>query len=552
LHTDGHTVDWSRLFTATTATLIDLPTYPFQHRNYWLAQSSSGGVVSAGQVAASHPMLDAVVRVAGADEVVFTGRLSARTHAWVAEHALGGRALVPGTALIDMAIRAGDEVGCAGVAEMVVTAPLVLPETGGVQVQLVVHELQDTGHRPFAIHSCDEIDQEWTCHATGLLAPSAPEPRFELSEWPPAGALPVATDGFYEQLAENGYVYGPTFRGLRTLWRRDGATGAEFFAEVALPEHTDTARFGIHPALFDAAIHPRVFAAIADAGEDFTLVLPFVWNGISLYATGATALRVRVVIDGETDGGTSCRVQMADEAGQPVAEVLSVEGRPVSADGPAARDETAGSLFGVDWVEVEVSPTGQTGDWALLGTPDRSVDAALTVDRRETLSDAAGADVLLAVYAGRPAGEVVAPVHDTVVAALDLVREWLADDRFRASRLVVVTRGAVVVGRDAAAPDLVGAAVWGLLRSAQSEHPDRIVLADVDDDPASLAVLPAVLAAGHDQVAVRAGAVTVPRLAPQPAADTTGPELAPDGTVLVTGGTGALGALFARHLVTGY
>ncbi|MFI6588403.1 type I polyketide synthase [Embleya sp. NPDC050493] len=552
LHTDGHTVDWSRLFTGTAATLTDLPTYPFQHRNYWLSQSSSGGVVSAGQVAASHPMLDAVVRIAGADEVVFTGRLSARTHAWVAEHELGGRALVPGTALIDMAMWAGDEVGCAGVAEMVVTAPLVLPETGGVRVQLVVNESQDTGQRPFAIHSCQEADEEWTCHATGLLASSVPEPRFELTEWPPAGAVPLATDGFYERLAENGYVYGPTFRGLRTLWRRDGAAGAEFFAEVALPEHTDTARFGIHPALFDAAIHPRVFAAVADAGEDFTLLLPFVWNGISLHATGATALRVRVVIDGETEGGTSCRVQMADEAGQPVAEVQSVEARPVSADGPTARDETAGSLFGVDWVGVEVGSSEQAGHWALIGAPDRSVDEVLTVDRRETWSDAAGADVLVAVYAARPAGEIVAQVHETVVEALDLVREWLADDRFPASRLVAVTRGAVVVGGDEAVPDPVGAAVWGLLRSAQSEHPDRIVLADVDADPASLAVLPAVLAAGHDQVAVRAGAVTVPRLVPQPAVDAAGPELAPAGTVLVTGGTGALGALFARHLVTGY
>ncbi|MEU3611683.1 SDR family NAD(P)-dependent oxidoreductase, partial [Streptomyces sp. NPDC006872] len=551
LHADGHTVDWKQLLTGAGAALVDLPTYPFQHQHYWLEEASAGGVVSAGQAAASHPMLDAVVRVAGADEVVFTGRLSARTHAWIAEHELGGRALVPGTALIDMAIWAGDEAGCAGVDEMVVTAPLVIPETGGVRVQVVVKEPQDGGHRPFAIHSCRETDQEWTCHATGLLAPSAPEPRFELSEWPPEGAEPMQTDGFYDRLAEHGYVYGPVFRGLHTLWRRDSAAGTEFFAEVTLPEHTDTARFGIHPALFDAAIHPRVVAAIADAGEDFTLQLPFVWNGISLYATGATALRVRLVVEGETEGRTSCRVQLADASGQPVAEVRSVEARPVSTALPAARNETAGSLLGVDWVPAELSPTEPTGRWTLLGAPGRDVDATLSVDRCATLSEAAGADVLVVRYAGQPDGEVVASVHDTAVEALDLVREWLTDDRFLAGRLLVLTRGAVATGQDDdIAPDLVGAAVWGLLRSAQSEHPERIVLADVDDDPASLVILPAVLAAGHDQVAVRAGTVTVPRLAPQPATDAVGPKTQPEGTVLVTGGTGALGALFARHLVT--
>ncbi|MGW2620504.1 SDR family NAD(P)-dependent oxidoreductase [Streptomyces sp. NPDC001500] len=576
--------------TEAVGRVIDLPTYPFQHQHYWLEEASSGDVVSAGQVAADHPMLDAVVRVAGSDEVVFTGRLSARTHSWITEHELGGRALVPGTALLDMALRAGDEAGCGGVDEMVVTAPLVLPEKGGVRVQLVVGEPQDDGNRPFAIHSCREDGQEWTCHATGTLDSAAPEPDFELSEWPPADARVMETDGFYERLADHGYVYGPVFRGLRTLWRRDRAGGAEFFAEVALPEDTDTARFGIHPALFDAAIHPRVVAAIADAGDDFTLLLPFVWNGISLYATGATTLRVRVVVEDGTDG-TSCQVQLADEAGQPVAEVRSVEARPVSADQPVARDETAGSLFGVDWTPVELNPAEPAGHWVLLGDAAGPVGGASALDRRATLPEAAGADVLVVSYGGQPAdgtagrdgarsdeqagarpgGEVVAAVHDTVVEALTLVREWLTDDRFLASRLVVVTRGAVATGEDAPV-DLVGAAVWGLVRSVQWEHPDRILLADVDDDPASLTLLPAALAAGHDQVAVRAGAVTVPRLAvrPEPVAD--GPEPTRDGTLhegtvhedsahegtvregtfLVTGGTGALGALFARRLVTEY
>ncbi|GGV14022.1 type I polyketide synthase [Streptomyces spectabilis] len=557
LYAAGHTVEWTRLFTGTPAALVDLPTYPFQHQNYWMAGPASGDVVSAGQVAADHPMLDAVVRVAGADEVVFTGRLSARTHAWVAEHELGGRALVPGTALIDMAMAAGDEVGCAGVDEMVVTAPLRVPESGGVRVQLVADEPRDSGHRPFAIYSCPETGQEageeeWTCHATGVLAPEAPEPAFELTQWPPAGADAVATEGFYDRLAESGYVYGPLFRGLHSLWRRDGAAGTELFAEVALPDGADTARFGIHPALFDAAIHPRVVAAIADAGEDFTLQLPFVWNEIYLYATGARALRVRVVVDAETDGKTSCRVQLADEAGQPVAEVRSVEARPVSADQPAGRDETAGSLFGVDWTAVEVDPAEPAGRWALLGTPAAPVGEALAVERCPTLDDAAGADVLLSFPVGEPRGDVVTSVHDSAAATLDLVREWLTDERFLSGRLVVVTRGAVTTGRDGTAPDLAGAAVWGLLRSAQAEHPERIVLVDVDDDPASLTALPVVLAAGHDQVAVRAGAVSVPRLVPQAATDAATPELAPGGTVLITGGTGALGALFARHLITSY
>ncbi|MFF9863747.1 SDR family NAD(P)-dependent oxidoreductase [Streptomyces tendae] len=542
------------MYAGTGARLTDLPTYPFQHRPYWLPQSSTGDVVSAGQEAAGHQMLDAVVRVADTDEYVFTGRLSATAHAWVAEHELGGRALVPGVALIDMAVRAADEAGCASVAEMVVTAPLRVPETGGVRIQLVVKEPQDGGDRPFTIHSCPETGDEWVLHATGTLASEAREPEFDLGAWPPADARPVPTDGFYDRLAENGYVYGPLFRGLETLWSRHGAAGAEYFAEVGLPEGTDTTGFGIHPGLFDSAIHPRVVAAINDAGEEFTLLLPFVWSGISLYATGATRLRVRMVIDGDAESATSCRVQLADETGRPVAEVRSVEARPVSADQPEGHDETARSLYGLEWAPAELSPAEPTGRWALLGTAGEEFAEALGAERHEALPDAAGADVLVAGYAAPPGGEVLAPVRDAAVEVLELVQQWLADDRFRTSRLVVLTRGAVVPGGEDTAPDLVGATVWGLLRSAQAEHPERIVLADLDDDPASAAVLPAALDAGHDQVVVRAGTVCVPRLAPQPPSDPGEGRPVPDpqGTVLITGGTGALGALFARHLVTDY
>ncbi|MFE0373965.1 polyketide synthase dehydratase domain-containing protein, partial [Streptomyces tendae] len=554
LFVSGQHVEWPALYAGTGARLTDLPTYPFQHRPYWLPQSSTGDVVSAGQEAAGHQMLDAVVRVADTDEYVFTGRLSATAHAWVAEHELGGRALVPGVALIDMAVRAADEAGCASVAEMVVTAPLRVPETGGVRIQLVVKEPQDGGDRPFTIHSCPETGDEWVLHATGTLASEAREPEFDLGAWPPADARPVPTDGFYDRLAENGYVYGPLFRGLETLWSRHGAAGAEYFAEVGLPEGTDTTGFGIHPGLFDSAIHPRVVAAINDAGEEFTLLLPFVWSGISLYATGATRLRVRMVIDGDAASATSCRVQLADETGRPVAEVRSVEARPVSADQPEGHDETARSLYGLEWAPAELSPAEPTGRWALLGTAGEEFAEALGAERHEALPDAAGADVLVAGYAAPPGGEVLAPVRDAAVEVLELVQQWLADDRFRTSRLVVLTRGAVVPGDEDTAPDLVGATVWGLLRSAQAEHPERIVLADLDDDPASAAVLPAVLDAGHDQVVVRAGTVCVPRLAPQPPSEAGAGRPVPDprGTVLITGGTGALGALFARHLVTDY
>ncbi|MEI5033106.1 beta-ketoacyl reductase [Streptomyces sp. S1A(2023)] len=146
--------------------------------------------------------------------------------------------------------------------------------------------------------------------------------------------------------------------------------------------------------------------------------------------------------------------------------------------------------------------------------------------------------------------------HDVAGRTLRLIQEWLADERFATSKLVLLTRNAMAVEpvMESVEADLLGVAgatAWGMARSAQREHPDRFVIVDLDGHQESAAALPVALATGEPQLAIRKGQPVVPRLArvtPRPAVR---PDLA-TGTVLLTGATGTLGKLFARHLVTTY
>jgi acyl transferase domain-containing protein/NADPH:quinone reductase-like Zn-dependent oxidoreductase/short-subunit dehydrogenase/surfactin synthase thioesterase subunit/acyl carrier protein len=470
----GVAVDWATVFAGSGASRVDLPTYAFQRRRYWLAPSSAGDAAGVGLVSAGHPLLGAVVGVAGGAEVVFSGRLSVDSHPWLADHTVQGTVLLPGTGLLELAIRAGDEVGCPVVAELVIAAPLVVPERGGLRIQVVVGELREDGRRAVGIYS--EASREWTCHATGVLSPEVVEPGFEWETWPPAGAEALVVDGVYDRLADAGYGYGPVFQGLRAAWRR----GAEVFAEVRLPEQAVTAGFGIHPALLDAALHPALLTGLDEAAED-AVRLPFAWNGVSLYASGADAVRVRLVVDGPD----SVQVEIADETGQPVAEVRSlvVRALPAGQLGGTA-DEAAGALFTVDWIPLDAPASGE---------PPAEAEVIQVTSRAD--------------------GDLVAEVHDVVGRTLARIQDWLAGERSGDGRLVVVTHGAMAVDRGEDVRDLAGSAVWGLLRSAQSEHPDRIVVVDLDDDAASDALLPMVPDMAQPQLAIRAGRIFVPRLA---------------------------------------
>ncbi|WP_426544784.1 SpnB-like Rossmann fold domain-containing protein, partial [Streptomyces sp. UG1] len=250
---------------------------------------------------------------------------------------------------------------------------------------------------------------------------------------------------------------------------------------------------------------------------------------------------------------------MADGSGKPVVSVEGLRLRPVTAASlaPASR---AGALYRLGWTELP-APAGQesaTARWAVLGDAD-ALPADGTVVSYPDLAALRAAvedgdpvpDVVFTAAGADPGVAPVAGVRSETRRVLALLQEWLATDRLASSRLVVLTRGAVAVRDDEDVPDLAGASVWGLVRSAQSENPDRFVLADVDAPGGlSTAALRAALTAGEPQLAARAGVTHVPRLSKPSTPDAAAaPEFAPEGTVLVTGGTGTLGSLVARHLV---
>ncbi|MFD0392433.1 polyketide synthase dehydratase domain-containing protein [Streptomyces nogalater] len=208
----------------------------------------------------------------------------------------------------------------------------------------------DTGHRALTVHSAPRAPT--TPPGPGTPPACSPPPRrarLRPHRLAAPGARPVPAEDAYDRLAALGYDYGPAFQGLRALWRR----GEETFAEVELP--VDAGTFALHPALFDAALHADVLTA---DGQD-TARLPFSWTGVSLYAAGATALRVR--LHGTAD---TLALQLADPTGAPVAAVEALVSRPVD---PAALASAArtDALYRLDWPALPL-PEAPAPEYAVL------------------------------------------------------------------------------------------------------------------------------------------------------------------------------------------
>ncbi|MBE3016355.1 polyketide synthase dehydratase domain-containing protein, partial [Microbispora sp. NEAU-D428] len=364
------------------------------------------------------------------------------------DHTVFDTPILPGTAYLDLALHAADHTGHTTIDELLLHAPLVLPENGGVQVQIIV---TGSDRSTVEIYSRPDGDTgDWTRNATAVLVKDDAEPGFDLTAWPPAGAERIELGTAYDRLTEAGLRYGPAFRGLRAAWRR----GDELFAEVALPENerAGVADFGVHPALLDAALHGAALHWL-DGTPSGHSNLPFAWSGVRLHAIAATDLRVRVKL-GDTG---SLSLEAADPTGTPVVSIDQLQVRPVAADQLYAGSAKHDGLYRVEWSPLDLVPAPREA-WAVLGDRPlydelrQTVTASFYQDLT-TLTDAISATdsaanpvpdlIVLPIHAhlGHEPddGSPVGAAHVVLEHTLHTLQTYLADDRLADTRLLVLT-----------------------------------------------------------------------------------------------------------------
>ncbi|QFG24790.1 SDR family NAD(P)-dependent oxidoreductase [Actinomadura sp. WMMB 499] len=529
LHTQGHTTHWPTNLYGPNPQPTNLPTYPFQRESHWLHGTiNSGDVSTVGQSPSDHPFLGAATEIPTTGTLLFTGRLSQRTHPWLIDHAIRDNVLLPGVGLVDLALHAGAHAATPHIEELALQAPLLVPEEGAVDLRVTLDpSAGDDGRRALTVHSRaagESMDAPWTLHATGTLAPDTGAAPDDTSAEPPADATPIDVTGLYDDLADRGYHYGPAFQNLTAAWRH----GDDLYAHITLPDGTDTTGHHIHPALLDAALHPLALAPDTSGG---TTKLPFTWEGVVLHATGSTganALRVRLC----PTGPDQVRITVTDTDGAAVVVVETLTVRPLAPDalrsGSGSGSGRTG-LFRLMWEGLpESADAPADSPYVLVGSDSDPLTAAATrvypdlaaLGKAIDAGTAPPPFTLLACppSAHSPGGDtpdtpdVPAATRAATCDALDVLRTWLTDDRFADGRLVLVTRGGVAAEPGDGVRDPAHAAVWGLARSAQAEHPGRVVLLDLDEHPDTPAAVGAALDGARPQSAIRAGRVLVPHL----------------------------------------
>ena len=503
LHNHGHSPSWSALY--PHAHTIELPTYPFEHHRYWLNPTPTGDVSGLGLDRAEHPLLGAVVGLADQDQVLVSGRLSTGTQGWLVGHQVNDTVLFPATGFVEVILRAGELVGCPAIDELVLHTALTLSEQAPADLQILVQPLDEQGRRPFTVRSRagGQLADLWTLHASGELSSDQPA----ASPLTPApGVEALDQDDFYERLAQRGYRYSGPFRSLRGIGT-DPARPEVIHADVALPAGTDVTGYGIHPALLDAALHP--LASVLDPTDEADPAsprLPYAFTGVTLYATAATQLHVQLTRTSED----TFTLHATDPTGAPVITIGALTVRAVSDQ--IDRPSMAGlseSLFELTWPSAP----------DLAGPSGARPPAWVVCTDNDLASVTAPPELVIWPLPQADDADLLRRVHTLTNDVLAQLQGWLARPDAARTHLVVVTHRAVSVGAYDDVPDPAHAAAWALIHTAQNEHPDRITLLDANDPFATTDKLLAIAStrpAGEPQLALRNGAIHIPRLARTP------------------------------------
>ncbi|MDI3284214.1 type I polyketide synthase [Polyangium sp. 15x6] len=574
----GHRVDWSAFFADARPRRVALPTYAFQRERHWIdvpQRPAMPGGVPAGRY-----------RLAGArmdlpdGSILHTVEIGPGVQPYLDGHLVYDRIVIAGAFYPSVLLAIG--------ASHFPDRPIELCDVHFLKVltfadvtdhvTLHVHLTPLEGEVGFSVTLSTRSDGGWTTHVTALLRGlhHHEAPRRAPFTPPPVGPTPGP-------LSELGVALRATQLQWRARWwwleKIVAVRKAAALGKLVSPEDTALGDSPLPGGALDNAFGLGLWsgglggaASDGPAKEDVPR-LPFSVERLVWYGDQRPAAWVEHALGTAPSASTEITrsdLTFWDEEGRPVAHVDGFATRRAPAERFLA-DSDRRDLYDVTWSELGDAaslPGARTGAVAVIGDAADAVSArlALAFDRLQWHADVASLEASLERGDGAPdvlvlpmtlpatSGDAASLVHAETNRTLVLLQKALADRRLQDCRIVVLTRSAIATRTGEDVADLVHAPLWGLVRVAQTEHAERaLLLVDVDDEQPSWRALPAALASGEPQVALRGGTLRVPRIArTRPTSDPPAVIFPPDGTVLVSGGTGALGGLVARHLVSRY
>ncbi len=342
LYVHGCPVDWRGFDEPYPRRHVSLPTYPFQRQRYWLTPSPKLHGMQNGE--AFHPLLGSRLRSA-AQEIIFENELIAQQPAFLEDHVVNERVLMPATAYLEILLAAGQQTlappdECFGIEDLIIHAPLQISDTEAITIQTILH--QKSEHEiSCQIFSRDKSTNQWQCHASAVIRSSSEQaPTVALAEIQARCTSPISSDEHYLGLAERGLSFGASFRGVTSLQKGKN----EAIARIELPEATASEIFSyrLYPPSLDAALQ-TISALFPQSNKAY---LPLSVDSVKVYGRIESGLWCHATLEANQRPGDAiltANVYLFNEDGRVLASLDGFTMKHVS------RAQAGSWLYEVKW-----------------------------------------------------------------------------------------------------------------------------------------------------------------------------------------------------------
>lgn len=253
LYVNGYPLPWEQLH--PSGRQISLPTYTWQKKPYWIESEESKHYRLS---ARHHPMLSRKVK---SPNPTWQVEVNSRHFSWLEDHQIHGTVVFPAAAYVEAGLAAGGVFPC--VLENMDFKQVLTIQPGK---EAILQISLDEETKSFKVHSLSGSD-EWTTHATGKCCSYTLKPTSEPIDFQSFKTLDsIEGSQIYLQFAEKGLEYGPCFRGIKKIWKKDG----EALAEIQISKSLES--YHLHPALLDSALQTLI-GTVTDAVDE-NIILP--------------------------------------------------------------------------------------------------------------------------------------------------------------------------------------------------------------------------------------------------------------------------------------
>ncbi len=308
-------VNWDNFYQYSSPQILHLPSYPFQRQSYWWKDAKlQEDSLQDYQNFVTHPLLGQKI-VTNSDETIFQLEISKDNPAYLKDHIVLDKVILPATAYLEMIYAAGSYMYKSDkliLKDFHIEAPLILSDKKTIKIVI-------NSDYKVEIFSLTDNSQFTTLHASGNIINQTIN-NYNLLDFSTLNnsKQEINVSEYYQQMEKQGLKYGKSFQGIKQLWVQEKQAIGKI--ELPLDLGEELSNYHLHPVLLDSCL--QVLGASFNEEEKNNTYLPIALESLEIFSPCIPIVWSQVKVKSSNNSQNKLvDITLFNQKGEPIAQL---------------------------------------------------------------------------------------------------------------------------------------------------------------------------------------------------------------------------------------